>query len=134
MTPEPAPRPTLVRRFRLGRWLLVLLVVILVGFVVASSRRPLVDHREAHRVAAGRYDEYAKAYKSSGDNQDFIISTCYSQKWDSYSKRVWDDIQSHARDKAYIAEKAAHYDCLRRQSEQAAAGPSPPDDPDPPPP
>jgi hypothetical protein len=134
MTPEPVPRPTLARRFHLARWLPPLLAVILVGFVVARSRRPIVDHREAHRVAAGRYDEYAKAYQSFADHHSIPMSTCYGQKWDSYSNRVWNDIQSHARDKAYIAGKAALYDRLRRQSEQAAAGPSLPDEPDPPPP
>jgi hypothetical protein len=111
------------------------LALAIVGGLAWISFRSVIrraEQAERYRTAVDRYAEYAESYRSAAVGEGVIFSSCYGGRWDQYSKKLSDDIASRRGDKSHLEERAAHYERLKREYQEAISRPDAPVDPDPP--
>jgi hypothetical protein len=107
-------------------WVLAVAVIGCAGYVLL--RHWLRDDPNTdYGLAAGRYDEYAKAYESYAEGkQSFPLETCYGGRWNDYAEFVASDLIKHQKESDYLKQKSLHFSRLKRKYEEAAANPGKP--------
>src|SRR4051794_18160202 len=94
---------------------------------LAIAARVANDHfqrADSYREAAAKYGEFAKAYEGNIQRDGVVLfSSCYGERWDSYTLIVERDLSAHADDRAYRQAKASHFRGLKEKYEQASSRP-----------
>ncbi len=99
------------------------LIVIAVSLFFISKARARRERLEDFSTAVNRYDDYARAYAHFAEKKDHLFETCYGGKWDSYSQKIYRDLQARSADIDYLREKSAHFAKLHDKYQGAVTHP-----------